>query len=190
MKNSIKLWGFVHLSIMLLLLSNACSSDKKSKKWQEKERAVEKWVNYELQGSKGKAAFPKRPVTKTIAYSADIIILENYVISDSVTYSVTLIENKALKTPEAWKNFLEKEVLAFKAIERRKIKISGFDAVLSKVRENDLCGYSINFVVDNRYVANLVIRYKGEFPTEKLLIAFAEKVKFDIADEAPKLEEE
>jgi hypothetical protein len=172
-----KLLGISCLSILVICLLNACSSDKKSEKWQEKELTVEKWENFELQGSKGKAAFPKRPVSKTIAYSADINILENYVISDSVTYSVTLIENKALKTPEAWKNFLEKEVLAFKAIERRKIKLSGRDAVLSKVRENDLCGYSINFIVDNRYVANLVIRYKGEFPTEKLLMTFAERVK-------------
>jgi hypothetical protein len=39
-------------------------------------------------------------------------------------------------------------------------------------------------------VANIAIRYKGDFPTEKLLMAFAEKVKFDIADEAPKLEQE
>ena len=183
-----KIIGISCLSIMVICLLGACSSDKKSKNWSEKLRSVEKWENFELQGNKGKAAFPQRPVSKTIAYSADINSLENYVMSDSVTYSVTLIENKTLKTAEAWKNFLEKEVLAFKAIERRKIKISGRDAVLSKVRQADLCGYSINMVVDNKYVANIAIRYKGDFPTEKLLMAFAEKVKFDIADEAPKKE--
>jgi len=183
-----KLLGISCLSILVICLLNACSSDKKSKKWAEIERAVEKWEIFELQGNNGKAAFPQRPVSKTIAYSADINILENYVMSDSVTYSVTLIENKTLNTAEAWKNFLEKEVLAFKAVERKKIKLSGRDAVLSKVRENDLCGYSVNMVVDNRYIANLAIRYKGDFPTEKLLIAFSEKVKFNNAGKAPKKE--
>jgi hypothetical protein len=37
-------------------------------------------------------------------------------------------------------------------------------------------------------VANIAIRYKGDFPTEKLLMAFAEKVKFNNADKAPKKE--
>jgi hypothetical protein len=171
----------LYLKAFLLIFSLSLfliSCQQKGKNWNKILSSVDKWENFELQGSKGKAAFPQRPVTKTIAYSAEINILENYVMTDSITYSVTLIENKTLKTPEAWNTFLEKEVLAFKTIERKKIKINGRDAVLSKVRENDLCGYSINMIVDNKYVANIAVRYKGEFPPEKLLNAFVDRVKF------------
>ena len=104
--------------------------------------------------------------------------MENYCEEDSITYSVNILEHKELKDSEAWKNFLNNEVLAFKALERKNIKIQGHDAVISKVRENELCGYSINMIVENKYIANIAVRYKGECPTDKLILAFAEKVKF------------
>jgi hypothetical protein len=104
---------------------------------------------------------------------------ENYAESDSVTFSVAIITNSKLKSSEDWKNFLTNEVLAFKALEQKNIKVQGKDAILSKVRENNLCGYSINMIVDNNFILNIAIRYKGAFPPEKLILDYASKLQIE-----------
>jgi hypothetical protein len=166
------------LIVFPLFLGCLFSCQTKTKNWDNITKSVEKWSSFDLQIKGVKAAFPERPVSKTIAYSDAVNFYQNYAESDTVTYSVALITNKSLKDSEAWNNFLRKEVLAFKALEQKNIKIQGRDAILSKVRENELCSYTINMIVDNKFVANIGIRYKGAFPPEKLIMAFAAKVRF------------
>lgn len=166
--------AFVFISLLCIGFSS-CKSKKKD--WSQIEKAVEKWETFELaQGMK--AAFPKRPIPKTTAFNAEVTFFEHLAEKDSVTYSINLITHKGLKDAAAWQKFLKEEVLAFKALEQKNIKFQGRDAVLSKVRENDLCGYSLNMIVDNKYIANIAVRYKGTCPTEKLLNDFSAKVKF------------
>jgi len=162
--------------LSLLVFMTGCSKNK-GKDWLKIEKSVEKWEVFELaQGIK--AAFPKRPAPKTIAYNAEVTFFEHLAEKDSVTYSINIITHKGLKDAAAWQKFLNEEVLAFKALERKNVKFKGYDAVLSKVRENELCGYSLNMVINNKYIANIALRYKGACPTEKLFNDFSAKVKF------------
>ncbi len=176
MRNNTKILGFSILSVLLLFFSNACTSETESVKWLKTEKEIEKWETYNLQVKSLSASFPKRPQSKTIAYNEEISIHENYAVKDSVTYAITIIEHKGLNDAMSWKNFLEKEVLAFKAIERKNIKVQGREAVFSKVREADLCSFTLNFIVDNKYIINVALRKKGEFTSEKLLLNFADKI--------------
>ncbi len=166
----------VLMGLVFVLTLAGCKSNGKN--WDSIIKSAAKWESFDLQKSGIKAAFPKRPTSKMIAYSPEINFYENYAESDSVTYSINLIEHKNLADHAAWNKFLNEEVLAFKALERKNIKVQGREAVWSKVRENNLFGYSINLIIDNKYVANIAIRYKGDFPSEKLLNAFVERVKF------------
>lgn len=168
----------VFISLLLIAVS-LYSCQKKDNRWDGLSKSMEKWQNYDLQIKGAKAAFPKIPVSRTIAFDKDINFYENYAESDSVTFSVAIITNSKLKSSEDWKNFLTNEVLAFKAVEQKNIKVQGKDAILSKVRENNLCGYSINMIVDNNFILNCAIRYKGAFPPEKLMLDYASKLQIE-----------
>lgn len=172
-KNTLYLIG------ILLTLSCLYSCKSKTKKWDNIANSIKKWENFELQIKGIKAPFPKRPVQKSIAYSSDISFHQSYAEIDSVTFSVAIITNAALKDAKSWHDFFTKEVLAFKSLEQKNIKVLGRDAVWSKVRENDLCSYTINMVVDNNFVLNLGLRYKGDFPPEKLMMDFASRLKIE-----------
>jgi hypothetical protein len=171
----------INIPLILLLIFSiliSCNKSQKGKDWDKIASSVEKWTTYDLQIKPHSAVFPIVPVSKTKAFDSLITVFENYAEKDTVTYSVTLIQHKGLKDASALKKFMDEEVLAFKALERKNIKINNRDAVFSKVRENDLCSYSINIAVDDKFIANIAVRYKGDFPSEKLLMAFAERVKF------------
>jgi len=147
-----------------------------------------KWQYHDLQIKGIKAVFPKIPISKTTAFDKNITFYQNYAELDSVNFSVAMISNTKLKSTDDWKSFLKNEVLAFKAIEQKNIKVLGREAVLSKVRESDLCGYSINMIVDNNFIVNLAIRYKGDFPPEKLILEYASKLQIKNGYQLPSIE--
>jgi hypothetical protein len=165
-------------SLLVIISCIACNTEEKKRadKWTKIEKSVPQWEKYKVH-PEVEAVFPQRPVSKTIGYDANITFYENFTVKDSVTYSVNIIENKSLKDAEAWKKFLNTEVLAFKSVERKNVKLFGKEAVLSKVRENNLCGYSLNTIVNESYIMNVSIRKVGDFPTEQLVMEYAGKVK-------------
>jgi len=165
-----------YFSVLLLTLACLYSCNTKPNRWDKIAKSSGKWKSYDLQIKGIKAPFPSIPVSKTKAFDENINFYENYAMTDSVTFSVALITNNKLKSAEDWSNFLNKEVLAFEALERKNIKIQGRNAVLSKMRISDLCSYTINMIVDDNFIANIGIRHKGAFPPEKMILDYAAKV--------------
>ena len=103
------------LFLMLAISIIACKSEnkKKGQDWNKIEKSVSNWEYYKLNGGL-EALFPQRPTSKSKGFSAEITFYENYTEKDSVTYSVNIIENKALKDDKAWQKFLNEEVLLHK----------------------------------------------------------------------------
>jgi hypothetical protein len=169
----------IYFTVFLLTLICLISCKPEPQRWDKIAKSLGNWKSYDLQIKGIKAPFSSIPVSKTKAFNKDINFYENYAEIDSVTFSVAIITNSSLKNEEDWTNFLNKEVLAFEALERKNIKVQGRNAVLSKMRISDLCSYTINMVVDNKFVVNIGIRYKGAFPPEKLIMDYASGLKIE-----------
>ena len=166
-------------ALLFVCVSLFSSCKKTAKDWNAIAESIDKWKVYQLSNNV-LAPFPGKPISKKIAldsYNA-IVLDENNCTRDSITYSVNFISNSTLKDKASWDNFLKNEVMAFKALEQKKIKLGNYEAILSKVRENDLCALTLNCIVDSKYIINIAIRYKGEMPDEKIMNSFIKRIVF------------
>ncbi len=150
-----------------LLLLFSCQNDPTAK-----------WKSYPL-AEGWEAAFPAQPKSKQIAFDANLSVWEFNLKEGELTYSVNILLNKALSESDndGWQKFLKEEVLAFKAQEQKNIKIWGTEGVYSKVRTNELCGISVNAIINNRMIINASVTQLKSYPGTAMVDAFFGKIK-------------